>query len=155
MTSTPPQTVQELTLGLLGKLASTENKSEWRQLAMDLVDPLIAYWGVFPPEAMERLQQAVFWLPVHVARPMVREVVLGWRAIAGYHPREGSASVGCYISALILSDNSDLLEYPWADELVPGVVRIELDARRDQRDAAAKATLVKRIAESMDLDRLK
>jgi hypothetical protein len=94
---------------------------------------------------MEMLEVFAHCLPVDLAHPLVRSVVLGWREKPTYDPDAGGSADHCYMSALILSENYDLAEHPWAERVLPPTLDKELNYERPMRDADRKRALVQRI----------
>jgi hypothetical protein len=99
---------------------------------------------------MEMLEVSTMRLPLSLAHAFVRKVVLGWRKKATYNADAGGGADHCYLSALILSENYDLAEHPWAERVLPYTLDKELKYPRfdRMRDAARKEAIVRAIAAS-------
>jgi hypothetical protein len=128
---------------LVNQLRTSEDPKEWRKLSVDLIPILTAYWDVHPHSAMEVLESAVHSLPLELAHPLVRTVVLAWRKKATYSPDAGGAADHCYLSALILSENYDLADHTWAKRVLPYALDKDLKYRREMRDREPKLALLK------------
>ncbi len=137
---------------LVRLLEASEDLDEWANILTELTPMLIAYWDYHPHSAMEALEQAVLNLSVELSKPLVREVVSAWRKKPNYDPNRGGSAGHCYLSALILSDNFDLAEYPWAEKELPSALEKELnyrDYRHDRmRDYDRKLALVRNVQHS-------
>lgn len=133
---------------LLELLRASEDPNEWANISTELTPMLTAYWDYHPHSAMEVLEQAVLNLSVELAKPLVRDVVLAWRKKPTYRPDAGGSADHCYLSALILSDNSDLAEYPWAEGVLPRTLDKELNDRDRMRDYDRKRVLVRNVQHS-------
>jgi hypothetical protein len=127
---------------LVNQLRTSDDANEWRKLSMDLIPIFTAYWDVHPHSAMEVLEAAVHNLPLELAHPLVRTVVLAWRKKATYSPDAGGTADHCYLSALILSENYDLAEHPWAKRVLPYTLDKDLRYRREMRDRGRKLALL-------------
>jgi len=130
------------------RLEQVEDAAERRALVEQLLPLMDAYWDRHPHSAMEMLECTARRLEVSLAHAFVRKVVLGWRQKPGYDPRAGGAADHCYLSALILSENYDLADQPWASEVLPRTLSKELDYSRfdRMRDGARKEAIVRGIA---------
>ena len=130
---------------LMSLLCASEDPNEWANISAELTPVLIAFWDVQSHSAMECLEQAVLNLSVELAKPFVREVVLAWRNKPDYDPDAGGNADHCYLSALILSDNFDLAEYPWVEKVLPKTLEKELNYKREMRDYDRKFALLKTV----------
>ncbi len=136
---------------LTGRLSKTEDPVQWRELSEQLVPVLIAYWDVHPHSAMEMLEAATLRLPLSLAHAMVRTVVTEWKKKPNYAPTAGGGADHCYLSALILSENFDLADRPWAATVLPQTLDKELNYPRFERmrDGERRQALVREIAVSV------
>jgi hypothetical protein len=138
---------------LTRQLEQSQESDEIRQLAQQLIPVLIAYWDVHPHSAMEMLEWTVMCLPLPLSHAVTRKVVAGWKAKETYDPQAGGSADHCYLSALILSENFDLADRPWVDEVLPTTLRKELKYPRWERmrDAEPREALVRSLAISSGL----
>lgn len=107
---------------LIRRAEAVEDDTELKAVAGKLVPMIIASWDVSPHSAMEALESTSLALPFNLARTVIRESVEGWRKKPKYKDAADNAASHCYLSALILSDNYDLADHPWADRLLGYVV---------------------------------
>ncbi|MDE0469878.1 MAG: hypothetical protein OYL97_22765 [Candidatus Poribacteria bacterium] len=130
---------------LVSLLQASEDPDEWAHISTELIPILIAYWDEHPHSAMEMLEITVNNLSIELAKPLVREVILAWRNKPDYNPDAGGNADHCYLSALILSDNFDLAEYPWVERVLPKTLNKELNYKREMRDYDRKFALLKTV----------
>jgi hypothetical protein len=132
------------------KLEQLEDEQELKETTEQLIPVMIAYWDVHPHSAMEMLEYSTMRLPLPLSHAFVRKVVLGWRQKANYDADAGGGADHCYMSALILSENFDLAEHPWADRVLPYTLDKELNYPRfdRMRDAVRREAIVRAIAAS-------
>ena len=144
--------VRDLARRLVERIDRSDDDSELRELARELVPVLIAYWDVHPHSAMEMLEWSVIRLPLSLSHALVRRVVSRWREKETYDPKAGGSADHCYLSALILSENLDLAEHPWVDDVLPRTLDKELKYPRfdRMRDAARREAMVRAIAQAED-----
>lgn len=151
------ETIPQETWEILKEIKDIASHHEVREKCNRLVPLLIAYWDIHPHSAMESLEYAARVLPLSIAHSVVRQTVMAWRQKSTYDPDAGGNANHCYLSALILSENYDIAEHPWADNILNKTLRKDLDptyGRRDMRDADAKLELVKRLHQSSSNTRL-
>jgi hypothetical protein len=136
------------TTDVLREIEKSDDRDAIRSLAEQLVPLLVAYWDVSPHSAMESLLSAARDLPLALAHPVVRMVVRGWRQKPTYDPTAGGSADHCYLAALIFSENYDLAEHPWADNLLASTLhawgRDRSDSMRDGRLKMALTAGVRR-----------
>ena len=130
------------------RLEEVEDAAERRSLVERLLPLMDAYWDRHPHSAMEMLEYTVMRLEVSLAHAFVRAVVLGWKKKATYDPGAGGGADHCYLSALILSENYDLADQPWASHVLPQTLSKELDYPRfdRMRDGERKEAIIRGIA---------
>jgi len=138
----PGDEVFATTSDMLRAIRESDDPEALRSLAEHLVPLLVAYWDAHPHSAMESLLGAARDLPLGLAHPVVRMVVQGWRGKPTYDPTAGTGAQWCYLAALILSENYDLAEHPWADDLLAGTLTV---GYRDMRDGSRKMAFVERL----------
>jgi len=142
MTELAGEAVPGRVSAIAARIRESEDIEEWRKLSVDVAPLMIAYWDVHPHSAMEMLEVFAHCLPVDLAHSLVRSVVLGWREKPKYDPDAGGTADHCYMSALILSENYDLAEHPWAERVLPHTLDKELNYERPMRDTDRKRALV-------------
>jgi hypothetical protein len=142
MTEPSREEVQRRVSEIATRIRESENPEEWRDLCSDVAPLMTAYWDVHPHSAMEMLEALALDLPLSLAHPLVRNVVLAWRAKSTYDPDAGGNANHCYLSALILSENYDLAEHPWAERVLPYTIDKEVNYERRMRDRDRKRALV-------------
>lgn len=133
------------------QLTDAKDANERREIARKLVPLMDAYWDLHPHSAMEMLQYIVMRLEVSLASAFVRQVVSGWKRKDSYDPTAGRSADHCYLSALILSENYDLADQPWAQEVLPRTLSKELNYSRfdEMRDGDRKEAIIRSIASSV------
>jgi len=135
---------------LIEKVRTSEDSKELREICRNLTPLLIAYWDIHPHSAMESLECVARDLPLPLAHSVVRQVVTAWRQKATYDPNAGGSADHCYLSALILSENYDLAEHPWADSLLESTLRKDLsNGYRQMKDKDQKIKLVRNLMECL------
>lgn len=131
------------TTDVLREIGKSDDPDALRLLAEQLVPLLVAYWDATPHSAMESLLSAARDLPLALAHPAVRMVVRGWRQKPTYDPTAGGGADHCYLAALIFSENYDLAEHPWADDLLASTLDTwGRDRSNGMRDGRLKMALM-------------
>lgn len=133
---------------LVALLEKTEDPKERHALANEVVPVLVAYWDVHPHSAMEMLEYTTFRLELSIAHAVVRSVVQEWKKKPTYDPTAGGSADHCYMSALILSENYDLADQPWGQEMLFETLGKELHYSRFERmrDSQKREEIVRGIA---------
>ena len=137
--------IRRQTSELVSLLQVSEDPNEWANISIELIPMLIAYWDEHPHSAMEMLEVTVRNLPIKLAKPLVRGVVLAWRNNPDYDPDAGGSADHCYLSALILSDNFDLAESPWVERVLPYTLDKDLNYKSKMRDYDLKIALLRTV----------
>jgi hypothetical protein len=135
---------------LTHRLSELTEPEELRQRSQKLIPVLTDYWDLHPHSAMEWLESVTKALPLPLAHATVRQVVTAWKRKPTYDPDAGGSADHCYLSALILSENYDLADQPWAARVLPSTLDKELKYPRfdRMRDGHAREALVRAIATS-------
>lgn len=143
--------VMQETSEILSQIEEVQDPEKLRAICRRLVPLLIAYWDIHPHSAMESLEYAALVLPLSLAHSVIRQTVVSWRRNPNYDPDAGGNADHCYLSALILSENYDLAEHPWADNILETTLRKDADRKygpRPMRDQEAKLRLVNHLLHS-------
>ena len=148
-----PADVSQRASSLCRELRELENPRDLPRIAKELTEVMSAYWGVHPHGAMEMLEVCVKLLPLPLAHAVVRRVVQVWHQEDSYDPKAGGSADHCYLSALILSENFDLADRPWVEDVLPKTLEKELSSSRfsGMRDGKKKEALVRGLVTSRDL----
>jgi hypothetical protein len=135
---------------LADRLSETTQPELLRTVSLQLIPLLTDYWDLHPHSAMEMLEFVTVRLPLPLAHATVRQVVTAWKKKPTYYPEAGGSADHCYLSALILSENFDLADQPWATRVLPSTLAKELNYPRFDRirDGAAREALVRALADS-------
>lgn len=135
---------------LCKELEQTEDAQEWKAIVQELVPVMIAYWDVHPHSAMEMLEVGTMRLPVSLAHAFVRQVVSGWKQKTSYNEDAGGGADHCFLSALIFSENVELVDPGWVERVLPYTIDKELKYSRFERmrDAKHKESIVRAIADT-------
>jgi hypothetical protein len=146
MTETPLEEVSQRIGEIARYVREEDNIDVLRELCGPLVSLMITYWDITPHGSMEMLEVFARELPVSLGHGLVRRVVLGWREKQTYDPTAGGSADHCYLSALILTENYDLAEHPWAEQLLRSTIDKERYYGRTMRDGDRKRALVESLA---------
>ena len=125
------------------RVDESDDDHVWAHEGISLTEALDLEWDRSPHCAMEALEYAAVVFPWEMAKVLVRDSTIAWTRKANYAWTAGASADHCFLSALLLTGNGDLVHPEHLTACREVVLRKALRPMERMRDSRLKLELLR------------